>query len=256
MELYTIEEFRAIMNGIWEKYGKKCDIDAEKAEIFFKLTKRLLEENEKYNLTAIRTVEGVIENHIFDSLTVVDQIPEGASVLDLGSGAGFPSLPLAIVRPDLQITALDSTDKKVRYVNRAAELLGLSDHLQAITARAEDAAAPGAPLREQFDVVTGRAVARLNVLAEITLPFVRQGGCFIAMKGGKAAEELDEAKAAYAKLGAAAPRLLPCSILSPDTDADSADSAPEAHALILAEKVRKTPEIYPRKYAQILKKPL
>ena len=203
---------------------------------FYQLTEFMLDVNKSMNLTRITEPRELILRHYIDSLTLLPHIPEGARLIDVGCGAGFPSLPLAIVRPDLQITALDSTDKKVRYVNRAAELLGLSDHLQAITARAEDAAAPGAPLREQFDVVTGRAVARLNVLAEITLP--------------------DEAKAAYAKLGAAAPRLLPCSILSPDTDADSADSAPEAHALILAEKVRKTPEIYPRKYAQILKKPL
>jgi 16S rRNA (guanine527-N7)-methyltransferase len=99
-------------------------------------------------------------------------------------------------------------------------------------------------------------VARLNILLELTAPYVKVGGYVLAMKGTAAQEELDEAKAAYAKLGAAAPRLLPCSILSTDTDADSADSAPEAHALIFAEKVRKTPEIYPRKYAQILKKPL
>ena len=231
-----------------------CDSDV--VNKFHQLTEHMLSVNQSMNLTRITEPRELILRHYIDSLTLLPYIPEGARLIDVGCGAGFPSLPLAIARPDLHITALDSTDKKVRYVNGAAELLGISDRLQAITARAEDAAAPNAKLREHFDVVTGRAVARLNVLAEITLPFLRVGGQFIAMKGGRAAEELDEAKPAYTKLGAGAPRLLPCTILSPDGSSDNSEAAPEAHALIIAEKVRKTPEIYPRKYAQILKKPL
>ena len=150
MEIYNIEEFRSKMDEIWQKYGKKCDIDEEKTKLFFNLTNRLLEENEKYNLTAIRTVSGVIENHIFDSLMVIDRIPIGTSVLDLGSGAGFPSLPIAIMRPDLQITALDSTEKKTEYIKETAKLLGLTN-ITTLCRRAEDLTAV------QVDTKTTRA---------------------------------------------------------------------------------------------------
>ena len=270
MELYTIEEFRSIMDGIWQKYGKKCDIDAEKTEIFFKLTKRLLEENEKYNLTAIRTVEGVIENHIFDSLTAADQIPEGASVLDLGSGAGFPSLPIAIMRSDLQITALDSTEKKTEYIKETANLLGLSN-INVLCGRAEELTAvpleeksaktqkkklgktenlesPDIPaLRESFDVVIARSVAAYNVLAELCVPFLKTGGIFIAMKAEKAVHEAKEGENALYLLGCVKKCKLhkPYSV-DPETD----------KLFFITSKRSSTPSKYPRKYAQIKKKPL
>jgi 16S rRNA (guanine527-N7)-methyltransferase len=163
---------------------------------------------------------------------------------------------LAIARPDLQITSLDSTDKKVQYVNQTAALLGISDRLHAITARAEDAAAPGMPLRESFDIVTGRAVAGLPLLAELCVPFLKVDGIFIAMKGGKAAEEMNEAANAYRTLGMTAAVLLPCRIHAPEADNDAPQESPEEHALVIARKAKKTPEIYPRKYARMLKKPL
>lgn len=270
MELYTIEEFRAIMNGIWEKYGKKCDIDAEKAEIFFKLTKRLLEENEKYNLTAIRTVEGVIENHIFDSLTVVDQIPEGASVLDLGSGAGFPSLPIAIMRPDLQITALDSTEKKTEYIKETARLLGLSN-ISTICGRAEELtaikvdekseraskkkfskaqkheASTYPAFRESFDLVIARSVASYNILSELCVPFLKIGGTFIAMKAEKASHEAKEGENSLYLLGC----VQKCKLYKPYSIDPETDKL-----FFITLKRSATPAKYPRKYAQIKKKPL
>ncbi len=270
MESYTMEEFRSIMDGIWQKYGKKCDINAEKTEIFFKLTKRLLEENEKYNLTAIRSIEGVIENHIFDSLTVIDQIPEGASMLDLGSGAGFPSLPIAIMRPDLRITALDSTEKKTEYIKETAKLLGISN-VSTICGRAEELTAvpidekstkaskkklskaeklelPAYPeLRESFDVVIARSVAAYNVLAELCVPFLKVGGIFIAMKAEKAVHEAKEGENALYLLGCVQKCMLykPYSI-DPETD----------KLFFITSKRLSTPNKYPRKYAQIKKKPL
>ena len=247
-------DFRSILLAAFSANGME---EFAKDDIINKLenlTEHMLAVNAVMNLTRITEPTELVLRHYVDSLTVSPYIPKGATVLDVGCGAGFPSLPLAIARPDLHITALDSTDKKVRYVNETAALLGISDRLQAVTARAEEAAAPKAPMREHFDVVTGRAVARLNILAEITLPFVRLGGRMIAMKGGQAQDELTEAVTGYRLLGASTPERIPCPILSPD--GARAGDAPDEHSLIVAEKVRKTPEIYPRKYAQILKKPL
>lgn len=218
---------------------------------FERLTVHMLQTNAFMNITRITELSDIIQRHYLDSLTLLPHLPLGATVLDVGCGGGFPCLPLAIARPDLKITALDSTDKKVKYVQETAELLGLH-HFQAITARAEDAASPSSPLRESFDVVTSRAVARLPILVELCLPFVKPGGTLIAMKGARAAQELAEAENGYRALGASAPTLLPCPLLAAEPSALPADD----HVLILARKERKSPEIYPRKYAQILKKPL
>ncbi len=217
----------------------------EQTERFHRFCEFLLETNKTTNLTAIRTPEDVIYKHFVDSALVSAYIPHSATVLDLGCGPGFPSLPLAILRPDLSIKALDSTAKKIAFLNQAAELLQLSN-IKGISGRAEDAA-----IRKQlgqFDVVVSRAVARLNILCELCIPYVKIGGNLLAMKGSKAEEERVEAKTAIQTLGGDTSKQI-------DLQLQTQFEA-EARAIIQVAKIAATPPKYPRSYAGILKKPL
>ena len=224
--------------------------DEALAASLYALTCRMLEVNEYMNLTTIKQPHDIIMRHYADSLTVAAHIPEGASVLDIGCGAGFPCLPLAPARPDLHITAIDSTEKKVRYVGETAALLGISpDTLTALAMRAEEGGGVGGQLREKFNIVVSRAVAHLSILGELALPCLKLGGTLIALKGAKAAEEMEDAKGLRV-LGAYPARLLPTPLTPPDS------SESDSHALVMLDKCEKTPKIYPRKYAQIVKKPL
>ena len=199
------------------------------------------------NLTAITEPEAVILRHYVDSLTVSDYLPQGARVIDIGCGAGFPTLPLAIVRLDLRILALDSTAKRIDYVAQTAKMLGLTN-VEAIASRAEDAAAVGNPLREAFDCAISRAVANLPVLCELCLPFVAVGGRFVAMKAAQADREVDLARGGITKLGGQLSSVIPLELIGSD--------GKEERNLVVTEKIEKTPKIYPRNYAQIKKKPL
>lgn len=204
---------------------------------------RLTEINQVMNLTAITGEDESARLHFLDSaaiLTAADM--RGARVIDVGTGAGFPGLALKIAQPDMALTLLDSLDKRVGFLRDVCERLGFDD-VECVHARAEDAAHGR---RESYDFAVARAVARLELLCELCLPFVRVGGKFIAMKGPDCADEVSGAARAVSVLGG---RLAPLvSYTVPDTDA--------VRSLVIIEKLLPTPEKYPRRWAQIKKSPL
>ena len=221
-------------------------ITSDQIRRFYEFNNYLLEINQTTNLTAIRDLGDVIYKHDVDSLLALSYIPERARVLDLGCGPGFPSIPLAIARPDLSIVSLDSTAKKIAFVKSAVERLEL-DNLVAVSGRAEDASI----IRSlgEFDVVISRAVARMNILAELCVPYVRIGGFFIALKGAKGGEELAEARDALKKLGCA-------DVIANVRQLILANETSESRCIAVSKKERPTPKGFPRSYAAILKKPL
>ena len=232
------------------KSGRNLELptlDDTLVEKLFALTERMLEVNLSMNLTAITDVDAVILRHYVDSLTVSKYIPQGASVIDVGCGAGFPSLPLAIFRPDLAITSLDGTAKRIEYVRSTANLLGL-DNINAIAGRAEEYAKM-ADFREKFDIATARAVANLPVLTELCLPFVKIGGSFVAMKAQQASQELALSESAIKLCGGS-------SAASANISLTSDGVVFEDRVIISVKKSLATPSKYPRHYSQISKKPL
>ncbi len=238
-------ELSSSISKYFKENSLSCYLSKAVCEKFTLLTEILLSENEKYNLTAITEPDKIALLHYADSVTLAKHLKEGASIVAVGCGAGFPTLPLAIVRPDLKITAIDSTQKRVNYVSEAASALGLTN-VTAICVRAEDfGKADG---REKFDYATARAVAQLPVLLELCLPLVKVGGEMLAMKGKNAEYELQASKKAISMLGG---KLKSVEEIRLAGDADAA-----LHPIIKLSKIARTPASYPRAYAQISKKPL
>ena len=200
----------------------------------------MVKQNEVMNLTGITEDEPVAKLHLLDSLTVAACVDlTGKRVIDVGCGAGFPGVPLAIACPDTKVTLLDSLGKRMKWLEEILPQLGISAHC--VTARAEEAVAS---CRESYDVATSRAVARLNILLELTAPYVKVGGYVVALKGSAAKEELAEAKNAIKKLGLSLAQVREFTF----------DGA--AHGVIVLKKVAPTPAAYPRRFAKIKQNPL
>lgn len=224
------------LKTILEKSGLNVtDKQIKMFEVYFNL---LIDWNQKINLTAITDKTDVYYKHFLDSLMLHESIDlNNQSILDVGSGAGFPSIPLKIMYPNLKITILDSLNKRIKFLTNLCEALGLNVSL--VHGRAEDF-----KQKNHFDIVTARAVAPLNKLLELTIPFVKTGGAFIAYKGSKYQEELDHANKALEKLNAFIDNAHPYKIMN------------ESRVLIKIKKKDLTPSKYPRNAKQIKNNPL
>ena len=219
-------------------------VDSEAISRFQKYAKLLVEWNEKINLTAITDPEGIVIKHFLDCALLLKHIklPVGAKVIDVGTGAGFPGMVLKILRPDINLTLLDGLNKRLVFLNAVAEALNLS--VETVHLRAEEAGQK--PLyRESFDLATARAVAKLNTLYEYCLPLVKTGGCFCAMKGPSAEEEIKLASKASGILGGSKAQIKTETL-----------TGEESRAFVLVKKISQTPPKYPRISAKISKQPL
>lgn len=229
------------MNDILKRQGFSLTEETEKKLELFKDI--LKEYNAKFNLTSITDDEGIYEKHFADSLKGEEFFSYGANVLEVGSGGGFPSVPLKIAREDLKFTLTEATEKKCAYLKIVGEKLGF-DNFSVINGRAEELG-KDENFREKYDIVTARAVARFNVLSEYCLPFVKIGGYFVAYKGD-AEEEIKEALPAIEILGGKIENIKNF-VLSEKSGIRN---------IVVIKKIKPTPQEYPRKNGAIKKNPL
>lgn len=236
-------EFELFSKELKEK-ASQIDIILEEKQVenFYKYMNLLIEWNEKMNLTAITEPNEVILKHFLDSLTISNLIEEGNKVIDVGTGAGFPGIPLSIVNNE-NITLLDSLNKRITFLEEVIKKLELKN-IKAVHARVEEFA-KNKKEREMYDIATSRAVAPLNVLLEYLLPLVKVGGRCICMKGSNT-EEIDDAKNALKVLGGEIEKIE--KITLPDSDI--------TRNIIIVKKVNKTPLKYPRKPGTPSKEPI
>ena len=222
---------------------KGIELNDQQLKQFEKYYELLVEWNEKMNLTNITNKEDVYLKHFYDSLTLSFFHPlTNQHVCDIGAGAGFPSIPLKIVYPNIKVTIVDSLNKRIVFLNKLIEELQL-ENVEAIASRAEEYALDH---REAFDIVSARAVARLNILDELCLPLTKVGGYFITLKGAQGSLELEECRQGISKLGGKVE----------DIQAFTLPGHDDQRVNIYIKKVNKTPIKYPRMFAKIKKSPL
>ena len=218
----------------------KTTLSPAQIDTFCAFGQALIEKNRVMNLTAITEPQAVAELHFLDCIALLDAADfRNKRVIDVGCGAGFPGVPLKIAEPSIDLTLLDSLGKRMTWLRETLPAIGVEANV--VTARAEEYVKD---CREQYDIATSRAVARLNILAELCLPYVKAGGYFLAMKGAMADEEMDEARRGIAQLGGRIVRVYEYPV------------ADAVHRAVVIEKVRPTPPQYPRAFAKIKKNPL
>lgn len=237
-----LEKFEELMKF----YGEQIDITFEKSQIeqFYKYMNLLIEWNEKINLTAIIEPEEIILKHFIDSLTICKYIENNATLADVGTGAGFPGIPLKIYRPDIKITLVDSLNKRINFLNEVINNLELKN-IVTIHSRVEDFG-KNKNYREKYDYVTARAVANLNTLSEYLVPIVKVNGKTICMKGNDVQDEVDNAKHAIKILGGTVEKV----------DYFKLPNSDISRNIIVVKKVNNTPARFPRKAGMPSKEPL
>lgn len=222
------------------------EFNEDKYEKFIKYMRLVQEWNQKINLTAITEDDEFIKKHFIDCIKAFksNELKEARTLIDVGTGAGFPGLPIAILNDDTQVTLLDSLNKRINFLNLVVKELGLKN-VVTIHARAEEGARKK-ELREQFDVATSRAVANMAVLSEFCLPYVKVGGYFVALKGPAIEEELVNGKNAIGTLGGKLERI----------DETIVEGTDLNHNIVVVKKVKECPKTYPRKAGNVTKKPI
>lgn len=238
----NIEEF---IQALKEKGIELSEEQLQQFETYYEL---LVETNENVNLTAITDKEDVYLKHFYDSLMPLWLTPDlfqgPVTLCDVGAGAGFPSIPMKILKPDLQVTIVDSLNKRIQFLKQLSQELGL-EGVEAVHGRAEEVG-QDKTYRGQFDLVTARAVAALNILSEFCLPLTRKGGHFIALKGQKAEEEVQTAKKAISLLGAKLEEQLNETLPGEESERE----------IIIIRKTLDTPKKYPRRPGKPAKQPI
>ena len=235
---YNLDQFKKGLSDL------NINLTEKQIEQFLKYYEILVETNKVMNLTAITEFDEVIEKHFLDSLSLVRvfDLNRNVKILDLGTGAGFPGIPLKIAFPEIDIVLADSLNKRVKFLNEVVETLQLKQ-VETVHGRAEELA-KNKKYREQFDLCTSRAVANLSSLSEYCIPFVKEGGKFISYKSGEIEEEVDQAKRAIHVLGGKLDQVY------------KFDLHEQKRSFVIIEKVKKTPAVYPRKAGTPTKEPL